>query len=104
MLELLRQILSAVGKLLFGIFTRKQETPPSPAPPAPPPPLPPLPTPIPVPIPPPPPEPAPVPIPAPSPFTQSQWWHGYYRVTQDYGCTDFAGEGFNPFHPECAYF
>jgi len=104
MLAALRDLLVAVGKLFIGIFARKQEAPPSPAPPAPVPTPPPLPTPTPIPIPPAPVPPPPTPQPAPSPFTQSQWWHGAYRVTQDWGCTDLALEGRNPFHPECPYF
>jgi len=34
---------------------------------------------------------------------QSSWWDGNYRITQDWGCTDYAPEGHNPFHPECKY-
>lgn len=35
---------------------------------------------------------------------QSRWYQGDWPVTQPYGCTDFAGEGYNPNHPECPYF
>lgn len=34
----------------------------------------------------------------------SAWWRGDFPITQPYGCTDFASEGYNPNHPECPYF
>src|SRR6267142_1386004 len=100
MLQALRQFLSGVAKFFTGIFLKQAVTPlPSP-PPAPiyVPPPPPLPTPTLT------PSPLPPPPPVPSPFTQSAWWHGRYALTQAYGCSDFAGEGHNPLHPECPYF
>jgi murein DD-endopeptidase MepM/ murein hydrolase activator NlpD len=35
--------------------------------------------------------------------TQSDWWDGVWPITQDYGCTQFALEGYNPRHPQCQY-
>lgn len=101
MLQALLRVLSALGNLLLGIFAKKRVEP-VPVPPPVPVPVPP-PTPIPVP---PPPEPTPIPPPPQPPpvQSQSQWWHGFYAITQNYGCTDFAPEGHNPFHPECEWF
>src|SRR5712664_3369275 len=82
----LQEFLIRLGKYLLGIFTRSDVAPEPPAPP---------------PVPPPPAPPLPPPAPPPTPFTQSQWWHGGYALTQDYGCTDFSWEQRNPLHPEC---
>ena len=100
MSTLIRNLLNAVAKFFLGILGRGEGIPlptPSPTP---------EPTPLPHPVEPPKPGPVLPPIPPvkPSPFTQSQWWHGYYAVTLDWGCTDFTWEDKNPFHPECAHF
>jgi murein DD-endopeptidase MepM/ murein hydrolase activator NlpD len=101
MLQALLDLLAALGKLFTGIFFKKSIEPTPPPPPLPPPlPVPPPPLPPP---PPPKPIPPPPPLPPPSPFTQSQWWHGFYKETQGYGCTDFNWEQHNPLHPECAF-
>ena len=102
MLEALLQLISSVAKLFLGIFAKQgkqlgqiQDVIPPPLPIAPVDVSPPIPT------------PAPEGHPGPAPQhggSQSLWWDSRYNVTQDYGCTDFAEEGHNPFHPECAYF
>lgn len=102
MLEALRDLLNSVAKLFLGIFLKQaMQSTPIVNPPSPPMPIQPVPT--------PPTSPPPTPIghPGPAPAhggSQSKWWDARYNVTQDYGCTDFASEGHNPFHPECAYF
>jgi murein DD-endopeptidase MepM/ murein hydrolase activator NlpD len=97
-------LLVALAKFLIGLFVRSKTEAPIPAPPPTLPPIPPLPVPTPIPPPPIGPKPIPPPPPKPSPFTESQWWHGSYIETQAWGCTNFAGEGHNPFHPECQWF
>jgi hypothetical protein len=34
---------------------------------------------------------------------RSGWWVGDYPIDQEYGCTDFQDEPFNPNHPECPH-
>lgn len=122
MLEALQQILSALAKLFLGIFA-KQQIPAAASHPIEPPtpiitPIEPYPIPVPAPVTTPPVVSVSGSIPAPPTQVnsltghyiipsghgpQSSWWDGTYRITQDWGCTDYAPEGHNPFHPECKY-
>lgn len=104
MSQILKGLFDTMSRFILGLFAKPaQEIPlppvsPSNLPPVQPgPPIPPGPPAQPIP-------PPPVPIHPPPPHVALHWWHGSYPITQGYGCTDFALEGHNPHHPECAYF